>query len=89
MAMLKLDNLTKRYGAETVLDGVSLSVGEGETVAIFGPSGSGKTVLLRLIAGMTEPEGGALLIGGEDMRGVAPEKRAVGMAFQNFALFPQ
>lgn len=88
MAMLKLDNITKRYGSETVLDGISLSVADGETVAIFGPSGSGKTVLLRLIAGMNEPEEGALLINGEDMAGIAPENRAVGMAFQNFALFP-
>ncbi|GGD86950.1 ABC transporter ATP-binding protein [Aureimonas endophytica] len=86
--MLKLDRLTKRYGAETVLDGVSLSVAEGETVAIFGPSGSGKTVLLRLISGMSEPEDGELLINGRDVVGTAPEERGVGMAFQNFALFP-
>lgn len=88
MATLTLDHITKRYGKETVLDDISLSVADGETVAIFGPSGAGKTVLLRLIAGMTEPEEGELLIDGEDMIGVAPERRAVGMAFQNFALFP-
>ncbi|MEC5323660.1 MULTISPECIES: ABC transporter ATP-binding protein [unclassified Aurantimonas] len=88
MATLTLDHVTKRYGKETVLDDISLSVADGETVAIFGPSGAGKTVLLRLIAGMTEPEEGELLIDGEDMIGVAPERRAVGMAFQNFALFP-
>lgn len=88
MAMLTLDRVTKRFGKETVLDAVSLSVAEGETVAIFGPSGAGKTVLLRLIAGMTEPEEGELLVNGKDMIGVAPERRDVGMAFQNFALFP-
>ncbi|MCQ0987892.1 ABC transporter ATP-binding protein [Jiella marina] len=88
MTMLDLQRVTKRYGKDTVLDDISLSVDEGETVAIFGPSGAGKTVLLRLIAGMAEPEEGAILVNGEDLIDVAPENRAVGMAFQNFALFP-
>ncbi|MGR3766609.1 ABC transporter ATP-binding protein [Pseudooceanicola nanhaiensis] len=88
MATLTLDHVTKRFGKDTVLDDISLAVADGETVAIFGPSGAGKTVLLRMIAGMSEPEEGDLMINGEDMIGVAPERRAVGMAFQNFALFP-
>ena len=88
MATLTLDHVTKRFGKDVVLDDISLSVADGETVAIFGPSGAGKTVLLRMIAGMSDPEEGDLLINGEDMIGIAPERRAVGMAFQNFALFP-
>ncbi|MCB8836393.1 ABC transporter ATP-binding protein [Aurantimonas sp. VKM B-3413] len=88
MATLTLDRVTKRYGKETVLDQVSLSVADGEIVSVFGPSGAGKTVLLRLIAGMAEPEEGAILADGEDLIDIAPEDRAVGMAFQNFALFP-
>ncbi|MBO0662084.1 ABC transporter ATP-binding protein [Jiella sp. MQZ9-1] len=88
MTTLALNNVTKRYGKDTILDAVSLSIEDGETLAIFGPSGAGKTVLLRLIAGMTEPEAGEILMNGEDLIEVAPEHRSVGMAFQNFALFP-
>ena len=88
MATLTLDSVTKRFGAETVLADVSLAVADKETVVVFGPSGAGKTVLLRLIAGVHEPEEGAILIDGEPMAGVPPERRDVGMAFQNFALFP-
>ncbi len=88
MAALTLNNITKRFKSETVLDGVSLEVGEGETLVLFGPSGAGKTVLLRLIAGVIDPEEGEILIHGRDVGDVAPEQRGVGMAFQNFALFP-
>lgn len=85
---IEIRDVTKRFKTETVLDGVSLSVATGETLVLFGPSGAGKTVLLRLIAGVIEPDGGAILIDGQDMDGVEPEHRGVGMAFQNFALFP-
>ncbi len=88
MAALTLSDITKRFKADTVLDGVSLDVGEGETLVLFGPSGAGKTVLLRLIAGVIEPDEGRILIHGRDVGEVAPEERGVGMAFQNFALFP-
>jgi len=86
--MLELDRITKRYGRDTVLDDVSLDVEAGRTLVLFGPSGSGKTVLLRLIAGVVVPDAGYVFVGGEDMHGVAPEMRGIGMAFQNFALFP-
>ncbi|PWR02489.1 ABC transporter ATP-binding protein [Meridianimarinicoccus roseus] len=85
---LKLTDIVKRFKTETVLDGVSLSVGRGETLVLFGPSGAGKTVLLRLIAGVVDPDGGTIEIEGRDMDGVEPEDRGIGMAFQNFALFP-
>ncbi|MEZ5668550.1 MAG: ABC transporter ATP-binding protein [Alphaproteobacteria bacterium] len=86
--MLQLSGITKRFRSETVLRGIDLAVDDGETVVIFGPSGSGKTVLLRVIAGVEDPNEGAVLIDGRDMVDAAPEARGIGMAFQNFALFP-
>lgn len=88
MASLQLDGIVKRYKAQTVLDQVSLSVASGETLVLFGPSGAGKSVLLRLVAGVVDPDEGRILIGGEDMTEVEAEHRGIGMAFQNFALFP-
>lgn len=85
---IKVDQLTKRFKDEVVLDDVSFDVAEGETLVLFGPSGAGKTVLLRCIAGAVDPEAGAISIGGTDMTEMPPESRGVGMAFQNFALFP-
>lgn len=85
---LLLKNITKRFKSETVLDNLSLFVERGETVVLFGPSGAGKTVLLRLIAGVNDPDGGEIWINGVNMAGVEPEDRGIGMAFQNFALFP-
>ncbi len=88
MTFLNLDNVTKAFKRETVLDGVSLDVAQGETVAIFGPSGGGKTVLLRLIAGVLDPDGGDIRIDGKSVINEPPEARNLGMAFQNFALYP-
>lgn len=85
---LELKNIEKAFKADTVLDGVSLSVAAGETLVLFGPSGAGKTVLLRLIAGVIEPDAGEIWVNGANMAGVEPEDRGIGMAFQNFALFP-
>jgi multiple sugar transport system ATP-binding protein len=88
MDAIELNGVVKRFKGETVLDGVSLSVAEGETLALFGPSGAGKTVLLRVIAGVVDADEGTVRLGGRDMADAAPEERGVGMAFQNFALFP-
>ncbi|WP_377289869.1 ABC transporter ATP-binding protein [Rhizobium sp. SG2393] len=88
MTTLSLQNIVKRYKSQTVLDNLSLDVADGETLVLFGPSGAGKTVLLRLVAGVIEPEEGRIVIGGEDMTDVDAEHRGIGMAFQNFALFP-
>ncbi len=83
-----LKDIQKSFKANTVLNGISLAVADGETLVLFGPSGAGKTVLLRLIAGVVEPEAGEIWINGSNMAGVEPEDRGIGMAFQNFALFP-
>src|SRR3954447_9490785 len=88
MARLELKSVGKSFGVVHPADGVSLTVEPGEIVAVFGPSGSGKTVLLRMIAGMFEPDDGDILVGGRSFVGAAPERRGIGMAFQNFALFP-
>ena len=88
MTGLAIDSLNKRFKGDTVLDDISFEVAEGETLVLFGPSGAGKTVLLRCIAGAVDPDGGTIHIGGEDMTDAPPEHRGVGMAFQNFALFP-
>lgn len=88
MALIEIASLAKSFHKEPVLTDISLRANAGEIIAIFGPSGTGKTVLLRLIAGLEEPTSGAIAIEGRDMEGVPPEQRGVGMAFQNFALFP-
>src|SRR6266550_9516168 len=88
MARLELNSVGKTFGPVRCADGLSLTVEPGEIVAVFGPSGSGKTVLLRMIAGMFEPDEGDILVGGQTIVGAPPERRGIGMAFQNFALFP-
>ncbi|MFO1137636.1 MAG: ABC transporter ATP-binding protein [Paracoccus sp. (in: a-proteobacteria)] len=85
---IQLKNIKKSFKTNTVLNGVSLDVAKGETLVLFGPSGAGKTVLLRLIAGVIEPDAGQIAVNGRDMAGLEPEDRGIGMAFQNFALFP-
>ncbi len=88
MSSLEVRGITKRYKKDTVVDNVSLRVSSGETLVLFGASGAGKTVLLRLIAGLVDADQGSVLINDEDMTEVEPEYRGIGMAFQNFALFP-
>jgi len=81
-------DVTKRFGATIALENVSLDVGDGELVALVGPSGCGKTTLLRLIAGFETPDAGDILFDGRSVLGVPPERRGVGIVFQNYALFP-
>ena len=85
---LELKDISKSFKDDKVLDDISLSVPEGKTLVLFGPSGAGKTVLLRLIAGVIDPDAGHISIAGNNLDGVEPEDRNIGMAFQNFALFP-
>src|SRR3954451_1617377 len=88
MRHLELDQLSKSFRSHKVLDSVSLAADDGEIIVIFGASGTGKTVLLRLIAGVEEPSQGSIVLDGVDMAGIPPQERDIGMAFQNFALFP-
>ena len=88
MAQIEIRNLRKSFKDAAVLRGLSLNVDKGEIVALFGPSGTGKTVLLRLLAGIYAPDAGTIGLRGRDASGSPPEKRGIGMAFQNFALFP-
>ena len=86
--MLRLENLTRRFGDTTAVDDVSLEVQPGELLTLLGPSGCGKTTTLRMIAGFEHPTSGRVLIGGRDVTALPPQKRDVGMVFQNYALFP-
>ncbi len=90
--VLELDGVTRRYGSESVIDDLSLSVRDGEILTLLGPSGCGKTTTLRLVAGLDRPDGGVVRLGGETVSGpdrfVEPENRGVGVVFQEFALFP-
>lgn len=94
MPVVRLVNLQKRFGAVTAVDGVSLEVAEGNIHTLLGPSGCGKTTTLRCIAGLEQPDGGEVVIGGKIMaapeRGifVPPERRGLGMVFQSYALWP-
>src|ERR1700686_3101296 len=85
---LEVDRVTKRYGTQTAVDALSLSVAHGSFFSILGPSGCGKTTLLRIVAGFLAPGDGDVRIGGRSMRGVAPNRRPVNMVFQHLALFP-
>ncbi len=92
-AHLRLAGVTRSFDGDTaVLDGVDLTVERGSTVALLGPSGCGKTTLLRVIAGLEVPDQGTVELGEKVMSGpgrfVAPERRRVGMVFQDWALFP-
>ncbi len=88
MSFLKLDHVVKRYGALTVVDGVSLTAEKGEFVVFVGPSGCGKSTLLRMIAGLEEISAGDVSIDGRVVTGVAPADREVSMVFQSYALYP-
>src|SRR5271170_4019778 len=88
MANIELEAVSKEFKTGKVLDRISLAVEDREIVVVFGASGSGKTLLLRLVAGVEQPDEGRILLGGRDVTDSSPEARGVGMAFQNFALFP-
>src|SRR5262249_2370581 len=86
--IVRVEGLSKRFGAITAVDGVSLDIARGELFALLGGSGSGKTTLLRMLAGFETPDEGRVVIDGRDMTGVPPHLRPVNMMFQSYALFP-
>ncbi|MCG7755216.1 MAG: ABC transporter ATP-binding protein [Nitrosomonas sp.] len=88
MTLLEIRNVTKRFGNFTAVNNVSITVEAGEFFTLLGPSGCGKTTLLRMIAGFDAPDNGEILLDGEDIVGLPPEKRPFHTVFQSYALFP-
>ena len=85
---LEARHISLSYGSTPVLRDVNLRVEPGEFFALLGPSGSGKSTLLRLIAGFNQHQSGELLVDGQDITGVPPHARGVGIVFHNYALWP-
>jgi putrescine transport system ATP-binding protein len=86
--IVRIQGVTKRFGAATAVDDVSLDILRGELFAILGSSGCGKTTLLRMLAGFEHPTAGRIIIDGVDMTDVPPYERPVNLMFQSYALFP-
>lgn len=86
--MLELKNIKKSYGEQTILDGISLDIKDGEIVSVLGPSGSGKTTLLNIILGITENDSGKVLFDDKDVSRMSAQQREFNIVFQDYALFP-
>ncbi|MDX6650163.1 MAG: sulfate/thiosulfate transport system ATP-binding protein [Solirubrobacteraceae bacterium] len=84
---IEVRNVSKRFGEFTALDDVSVTVRDGSLTALLGPSGGGKSTLLRVIAGLEQPDAGEVLIGGARVTDVPPQRRGVGLVFQHYAAF--
>jgi iron(III) transport system ATP-binding protein len=87
-ARVRLDGISKRFGATLAVDSVLLTIEPGEFLTLLGPSGCGKTTTLRMVAGLEEPTAGRILIDGEDVTDWPPHARDITMVFQSYALFP-
>ncbi|MER8581543.1 ABC transporter ATP-binding protein [Mesorhizobium sp. M1423] len=88
MGNITLKNVSKSFGATSIIPGLDLVIENGEFVVFVGPSGCGKSTLLRLIAGLEDTSGGTIIIDGRDVTGEAPAKRKLAMVFQSYALYP-
>ena len=88
MAGIQIHNIHKSFGTLRLFEGLSLACPDREYMCLLGPSGCGKTTLMRIIAGLAEPESGDVVIGSERVNGLPPARRNVGLAFQNYALYP-
>ena len=87
--IIRIENVSKIFGGTVkAVDNVNLEVARGEFFALLGPSGCGKTTLLRMLAGFEVPTHGRVIIDGQDMSKVAPNKRPINMVFQSYAVFP-
>jgi multiple sugar transport system ATP-binding protein len=89
MATIRLENVTKVFGAHTALNELTLEVGDGEFFVLLGPTGAGKTTTLRLIAGLERPTAGTIAIGGQDVRDWSVAERDVALVFQYYSLYPR
>lgn len=85
---IEISRLRRQFGAFAALDDVSLTIADGEFVAVLGPSGSGKTSLLRILAGLDQPDAGSVHRDGQDLLKLDARRRGVGLVFQHYALFP-
>ncbi|WP_191013426.1 ABC transporter ATP-binding protein [Treponema zioleckii] len=85
---LELKNVSFSYGKNTAVKNFSLQVEDGSFTSLLGPSGCGKTTLLRIISGFLEPKEGEIFIDGKNQKGIEPNRRRIGMVFQDYALFP-
>ena len=88
MAYLELKGLERDFGTVKALDGIEISLDQGEFLSLLGPSGCGKTTALRLVAGFDRPDKGSIVVDGKDVTHVSPSKRDMGMVFQAYSLFP-
>ena len=86
--IVRLENVTKKFGKTTVVSNINLSIYEGEFLTLLGPSGCGKTTILRMISGLDDVTSGKVFIEDKDVTNVSPTKRQTNTIFQNFALFP-
>src|ERR1041384_5773412 len=88
MASVELNNVRKAYGSLEVIHGVSLTIEDGQFIALVGPSGCGKSTLLRMIAGLEEISGGDVIIDNAVVNDLTPRERNIAMVFQSYALYP-
>jgi len=88
MSALSLRDIAKSFGGNAILKGVNIDVEPGEFIALVGPSGCGKSTLLRILAGLDHADGGEIILGGNDVSGVAAADRNIAMVFQSYALYP-
>ncbi len=88
MAILQIQNIVKKLGDQVIVDHIDLEIYSGEFFTLLGPSGCGKTTLLRMIAGFVTPDSGEILLEGQDISHLPPEKRPLHTIFQSYALFP-
>ncbi len=85
---VRLERLTKRFGSVVAVDDLSLTLNDGEMIGLLGPSGCGKSTTLFMLAGLLMPDEGEIWFGDENVTRVPPEKRGIGLVFQNYALYP-
>ena len=85
---IRLENISKYYGRQVVVNNVNLEIDNGEFFVLLGSSGSGKTTVLNIIAGLIEPDQGRVWLHGRDVSHESPQKRNIGFVFQNYALWP-
>lgn len=88
MSFVSVEHLQKTYSATPVFSDINFTISKGEFVTLLGPSGCGKSTLLRCIAGLTPVDDGKILLDGQDIVPLSPQKRDIGMVFQSYALFP-